>query len=72
MAAIEGITVCHRPSSHIEFQLFVKLTMPLADRLGEIVEVIIPPSKTAVQSPQSALDPSIRDRHIAGRLFRAQ
>jgi transposase len=37
----------------------------LADRLGEIVEVIIPPPKTAVQSPQSALDPSIRDRHIA-------
>jgi NAD(P)-dependent dehydrogenase (short-subunit alcohol dehydrogenase family) len=27
MAAIEGITVCHRPSSHIEFQFFVKLTM---------------------------------------------
>lgn len=24
MAAIEGITVCHRPSSHIEFQLSVK------------------------------------------------
>jgi len=37
----------------------------LADRLGEIVEVIIPPPKTAVQSPQTALDPSIRDRHIA-------
>ncbi len=37
----------------------------LADRHGEIVEVIIPPPKTAVQSPQSALDPSIRDRHIA-------
>lgn len=28
MAAIEGITVCHGPSSHIEFQFFVKLTMP--------------------------------------------
>lgn len=38
----------------------------LATRLGEIVEVIIPPPKTAVQSPQSALDPTVRDRHIAG------
>jgi hypothetical protein len=28
MAAIEGITVWHGPPSHIEFQLFVKLTMP--------------------------------------------
>jgi hypothetical protein len=28
MAAIEEITVCDGPSSHIEFQLFVKLTMP--------------------------------------------
>jgi transposase len=37
----------------------------LATRLGEIVEVIIPPPKTAVRSPQSAEDPSIRDRHIA-------
>jgi len=37
----------------------------LATRLGEIVEVIIPPPKTAVQGPQSAEDPSIRDRHIA-------
>jgi hypothetical protein len=37
----------------------------LADRLGEIVDVIIPPPKTAVQSPQSALGPSTRDRHIA-------
>jgi hypothetical protein len=32
MAAIEGITVCHGPSSHIEFQLFVKLTMPKRSR----------------------------------------
>ena len=37
----------------------------LETRLGEIVEVIIPPPKTAVQSPQSALNPSARDRHIA-------
>ncbi|RVG83291.1 IS5 family transposase [Sinorhizobium meliloti] len=37
----------------------------LATRLGEIVEVIIPPPKTAVQSPQSARDPTARDRHIA-------
>jgi transposase len=37
----------------------------LETRLGEIVEVIIPPPKTAVQSPQSASVPSARDRHIA-------
>jgi len=37
----------------------------LTTRLGVIVEVIIPPPKTAVQSPQSALNPSVRDRHIA-------
>jgi transposase len=37
----------------------------LAARLGETVEVIIPPPKTAVQSPQSAEDPTVRDRHIA-------
>ena len=37
----------------------------LETRLGEIVEIIVPPPKTAVQSPQSAMDPSIRDRHIA-------
>lgn len=36
-----------------------------ATRLGEIVEVIIPPPKTAAQSPQSALVPTVRDRHIA-------
>jgi hypothetical protein len=29
------------------------------------VEVIIPPPKTKVQSPQSAEGPSVRDRHIA-------
>lgn len=37
----------------------------LLTRLGEIVEVIIPPPRTAVQSPQSILVPSARDRHIA-------
>lgn len=37
----------------------------LETRLGEIVAVIIPPPKTAVQGPQSALDPTVRDRHIA-------
>jgi transposase len=37
----------------------------LAERFGENVEVIIPPPKTAVPSPQSALTPSFRDRHIA-------
>ncbi|WP_457811112.1 IS5 family transposase [Sinorhizobium meliloti] len=37
----------------------------LATRFGEIVEVIIPPPKTAVASPQSVLVPSVRDRHIA-------
>ena len=37
----------------------------LATRLGEVVEVIVPPPKTAVQSPQSAEDPTVRDRHIA-------
>ncbi|WP_457662967.1 transposase [Sinorhizobium medicae] len=36
-----------------------------ATRFGEIVEVIIPPPKTAVASPQSVLVPSVRDRHIA-------
>jgi hypothetical protein len=34
-------------------------------RFGEIVEVIIPPPKTAVASPRSVLVPSVRDRHIA-------
>ena len=37
----------------------------LATRLGENVEVVIPPPKTAVLSPQSALGPSMRDCHIA-------
>jgi transposase len=37
----------------------------LATRLGETVEVIIPPPKTAVQSSQSAEDPTVRDRQIA-------
>lgn len=36
----------------------------LETRLGQIVEVIIPPPKTAVQSQQSALAPTVRDRHI--------
>lgn len=36
----------------------------LATRLGEIVEVIIPPPKTAIQSRKSAEPPSARDRHI--------
>jgi transposase len=36
-----------------------------ATRLGEIVEVIVPPPKTAVQSPQAALNPTARDLHIA-------
>lgn len=35
----------------------------LATRFGEIVEVIIPPPKTAVASPQSVLVPPVRDRH---------
>lgn len=39
----------------------------LTTRLGEIVEVIIPPPKTAVASSQSALNPTVRDRHIADR-----
>ena len=37
----------------------------LETRFGAIVEVIIPPPKTAVPSPQSMLAPSVRDRHIA-------
>ncbi|WP_234843850.1 transposase [Sinorhizobium medicae] len=46
----------------------------LATRFGEIVEVIIPPPKTAVASPQSVLVPPVRDRHIAEihRLQQAQ
>ena len=37
----------------------------LKTRLGENAEVIIPPPRTAILSPQSALNPSARDRHIA-------
>jgi len=37
----------------------------LETRLGEIVEIIIPPPKTAVQSQQAAHNPTVRDRHIA-------
>ncbi|MCM2294675.1 IS5 family transposase [Allorhizobium sp. BGMRC 0089] len=37
----------------------------LAERLGEIVEVVIPPPRTAVSSPQSGQSPTVRDRHIA-------
>jgi len=37
----------------------------LETRLGGIVEIIIPPPKTAVQSQQSAHNPTVRDRHIA-------
>lgn len=37
----------------------------LETRLGEIVEVIIPPPKTAVRSPQSSVNPTVRDCHIA-------
>src|SRR5690606_9847234 len=37
----------------------------LKTRLGENAEVIIPPPRTAVPSLQSALAPSVRDRHIA-------
>ncbi|MGV2121869.1 IS5 family transposase [Agrobacterium vitis] len=36
----------------------------LSTRLGEVIEVIIPPPKTAVASPQSTLDSSARDHHI--------
>jgi transposase len=37
----------------------------LRERFGEIVEVIIPPPRTAVPNPRSVLAPSVRDRHIA-------
>ncbi|PHR61335.1 MAG: IS5/IS1182 family transposase [Robiginitomaculum sp.] len=37
----------------------------LKARFGEAVEVIIPPPKSAIPSPQSTHDPSQRDRHIA-------
>ena len=37
----------------------------LRQRHGEAVEVVVPPPKNAVISPQWAHDPSVRDRHIA-------
>jgi len=37
----------------------------LAERLGETVEVIIPPPRIAVESPPSEQSPTIRNRHIA-------
>jgi hypothetical protein len=37
---------------------------PLETRFGEIVEVVIPPPKTAASSPQSRLPSSVRDCHI--------
>lgn len=37
----------------------------MVKRFGENVEVIIPPPKTAVLSPQSALNPTVRDQYIA-------
>jgi hypothetical protein len=37
----------------------------LATRFGSTIEVIIPPPKTAVLSPNAATDPTVRDGHIA-------
>lgn len=37
----------------------------LKARFGDAVEIIIPPPKNAISSPQSAHAPSTRDRHIA-------
>jgi hypothetical protein len=37
----------------------------LEARFGDAVEIIIPPPKNAVPSPQSMTDPTLRDRHIA-------
>lgn len=37
----------------------------LTARLGEVAEIILPPPKTAVQRTQSAVNPSVRERHIA-------
>lgn len=37
----------------------------LAARFGVGADIIIPPPKIAVASPQSARDPSVRDSHIA-------
>ena len=37
----------------------------LRERYGETLDVVIPPPKNAVTRPQSARDPTVRDRHIA-------
>ena len=37
----------------------------LRRRYGETLDVVIPPPKNAVIRPQSARDPTVRDRHIA-------
>ena len=37
----------------------------LRERYGETLDVVIPPPKNAVIRPQSARDPTVRDRHIA-------
>jgi len=37
----------------------------LTNRFGEDVEIVIPPPKTAVLSPQSEHKPTLRDQHIA-------
>ena len=37
----------------------------LRHRYGETLDVVIPPPKNAVIRPQSARDPTVRDRHIA-------
>ena len=37
----------------------------LRERYGETLDVVIPPPKNAVICPQSARDPTVRDRHIA-------
>ena len=37
----------------------------LRQRYGETLDGVIPPPKNAVIRPQSARDPTVRDRHIA-------
>ena len=37
----------------------------LRQRYGETLDVVTPPPKNAVTRPQSARDPTVRDRHIA-------
>ena len=37
----------------------------LKARFGKLVEIIIPPPKNAIPSPQSVHEPSLRDKHIA-------